>query len=341
MKIITFVVPCYNSQAYMEKCINSLLINKDSDIEIIIVDDGSTDSTAEIADRYEAKYPDIIRAVHQTNGGHGKGVNTGLKYASGEFFKVIDSDDWVDPKALEAVLTALRMFVTSDIPLDMMITNYVYEHVEDGKKNIISYAGIFPENKVFGWENMMRLDPVKYIIMHSVTYRTKLLRDCGLNLPEHTFYVDNMVLYYPLPNVKKLYYLNVDFYRYYIGRVDQSVNEKVMIGRIDQQIKVTNLMLEAHDINKIRESSPKLAKYMVYYLSIMYTITTTLLALDNTPASDKKFYELWERLKSKDIKLYRRIRYFSKAFFMALPGKTGKRVSKALYKIARRVYKFN
>lgn len=341
MKIISFVVPCYNSQAYMEKCIDSLLSTGDRDIEIIIVDDGSTDDTAKIADRYELMYPDIIRTVHQTNGGHGKGVNTGLSHAQGEFFKVIDSDDWVDTKALETVLTALRMFITSDIKLDMMVTNYVYEHVEDGKRNIISYSGIFPENKVFGWEEMMRLDPVKYIIMHSVTYRTEILRECGLRLPEHTFYVDNMVLYTPLPYVKKLYYLNVDFYRYYIGRVDQSVNEKVMIGRLDQQIRVTNMMLEAHDINAIRETSPKLAKYMVYYLSIMYTITTTLLALDNTPESDGKYVELWSRLKSMDQRLYRRIRYFSKAFFMALPGRFGKKTSKALYKLARRVYKFN
>ena len=341
MKLISFAVPCYNSQAYMEKCIDSLLATGDDDIEIIIIDDGSTDKTAEIADDYELKYPGIVRAVHQTNGGHGKGVNTGLEYASGEFFKVVDSDDWVDRKALESVLTALRMFISSDIPLDMLITNYVYEHVQDGKHHTISYSGIFPENRVFGWEDMIRIDPVKYIIMHSVTYRTKVLRSSGLKLPEHTFYVDNMVLYNPLPNVKKMYYLNVDFYRYYIGRVDQSVNEKVMIGRLDQQIRVTNMMLDSHDINKIKEREPKLAKYKIYYLSIMYTITTTLLALDNTSESDRKFVELWERLKERDIRLYRRIRYFSKAFFMALPGKSGKKVSKALYKIVRRVYKFN
>ncbi len=341
MKIISFVVPCYNSQEYMEKCINSLLVNNDSDIEIIIVDDGSTDNTASIADKFEADYPDIIKTVHQTNGGHGKGVNTGLKYATGEFFKVIDSDDWVDPKALEAVLTALRMFVSSDIALDMMITNYVYEHVADGKQNIISYTGVFPENKVFGWEDMIRIDPIRYIIMHSVTYRTKLLRDCGLVLPEHTFYVDNLVLYHPLPYVKRMFYLNVDFYRYYIGRTDQSVNEKVMIGRIDQQIKITNILLDDHDLNSIKADSPKLGKYMIYYLSIIYTITSTLLALDNTPQSDQKFVELWQRLKDKDNKLYKKIRYFSKAFFMALPGKAGKRVSKAIYKIVRRVYKFN
>lgn len=340
MKIITFVVPCYNSQAYMEKCIDSLL-PAGKDIEIIIVNDGSSDKTAEIADRYEREYPDIIRAVHKENGGHGSGVNTGLKLATGEFFKVIDSDDWVDKKSLEAVMTALKMFIESDIPIDMMIANYVYEHVEDNKRNRISYAGIFPQNKVFGWDDMIRLDPVKYIIMHSVIHRTKVLRDCNLVLPEHTYYVDNLVLYNPLPTIKKMYYLNVDFYRYYTGRPDQSVSEAVMTKRIDQQLKVNNLLLDAHDLSKIRKQSPKLAKYMTYYLSVMYTISTALIAIANNDEADRKRDELWARLRNRDKWLYRKIRFFSKAFFMSLPGKAGKKVSVSIYRIARKVCKFN
>lgn len=340
MKIITFVIPCYNSQAYMEKCINSLLPAGD-DIEIIIVNDGSTDNTAQIADRYQNEYPDIVRAVHKPNGGHGSGVNTGLKYATGEFFKVVDSDDWVDGKSLEAVMTALRMFIESDIPIDMMIANYVYEHVEDNKQNRISYAGIFPQNKVFTWDDMIRLDPVKYIIMHSVIHKTKVLRDCGVTLPEHTFYVDNILLYQPLPYIKKMYYLNVDFYRYYTGRPDQSVNIDVMTKRIDQQLKVNNILLDCHNISEIKKQSPKLARYMAYYLSVMYTISTALIAIANNEEADKKRDALWKRLRERDTWLYRKIRYFSKAFFMSLPGSAGKKISVSIYKVARKVYKFN
>ena len=336
MKIISFVVPCYNSQEYMEKCINSLLVNNDSDIEIIIVDDGSTDNTASIADKFEADYPDIIKTVHQTNGGHGKGVNTGLKYATGEFFKVIDSDDWVDPKALEAVLTALRMFVSSDIALDMMITNYVYEHVADGKQNIISYTGVFPENKAFGWEDMMHLDPIRYIIMHSVTYRTKLLRDCGLVLPEHTFYVDNIFVYYPLPHVKTMYYLNVDFYRYFIGRSDQSVNEQVMIKRIDQQLFVTKTMIDFFNPYDYWETNKNCAKYLIHYMDIMMSVSSILLQVSNTAENQAKRKELWQYLKTKNPKLYRTCR-------LSLSGATclPRNIAVAGYKIAQKIYKFN
>lgn len=99
-KLISFAVPSYNSQAYLNKCIDSLLVGGD-DVEIIIVNDGSKDNTAAIADEYAAKYPDIVKAVHKPNGGHGSGVNAGLKIATGIYYKVVDSDDWLIPKRLK------------------------------------------------------------------------------------------------------------------------------------------------------------------------------------------------------------------------------------------------
>ena len=107
MKLITFTVPSYNSAGYMSKCIDSLLGGGD-EVEILIIDDGSKDETGAIADRYEREHPGICRAIHQENGGHGEGINQGLKNASGLFFKVVDSDDWVNEQALTRVLNAIR-----------------------------------------------------------------------------------------------------------------------------------------------------------------------------------------------------------------------------------------
>ena len=103
MKLLSVAVPCYNSQDYMEKCINSILVGGE-DVEILIVDDGSTDKTAEIADKYERDYPEIVRAIHKENGGHGDAVNTGYRNATGKYFKVCDSDDWLDVKACELLV---------------------------------------------------------------------------------------------------------------------------------------------------------------------------------------------------------------------------------------------
>ncbi len=250
MKLLTIAIPCYNSEDYMENCIKSLLCGGD-DVEILVINDGSKDMTPEIANAYEKKYPNIVRAIHQENGGHGAAVNAGILNAKGIFFKVVDSDDWVDQESYRAILAKLREFVGGSETLDMLISNFVYEKQGAKHKKVMRYTTMFPQNRLFCWEDAKHFMKGKYILMHSVIYRTKLLRDCKLELPRHTFYVDNLFVYEPLPYVKNMYYLNVDFYRYFIGRADQSVNEKVMISRIDQQIKVNKIMVDAYDLWKI------------------------------------------------------------------------------------------
>lgn len=196
MKLLTFAIPCYNSAAYMEKCINSLLAGGD-DVEIIIVDDGSTkDNTLEIAKKYEALYPGIVKAIHQENGGHGEAVNTGLRNATGRFYKVVDSDDWVDGKSYKKVLETLKSFSEDNEP-DMMICNYVYEKVGAPRKKVVHYRNVFPIEKMFGWDEMLAKFKVdQYILMHSVIYKTSVLKECALELPKHTFYVDNIFVFY-------------------------------------------------------------------------------------------------------------------------------------------------
>ena len=124
MKKISFIVPCYNSENYLERCINSLLVGQD-EVEIIIVNDGSTDNTKEIADEYAKKYPHIIKVIHKENGGHGSGVNTGLKKASGTYFKVVDSDDWLDKNSLLELLSAIKEMESSKNEVDLIICNYM------------------------------------------------------------------------------------------------------------------------------------------------------------------------------------------------------------------------
>ena len=216
MKLLSVAIPCYNSENYMRHCIDSLLVGGD-EVEIIIVDDGSTkDRTAQIADEYERKYPSICRAIHQENGGHGEAVNTGLRNATGIFYKVVDSDDWVDEEAFHEVLRTLRRFVYGNQTLDMLISNFVYEKEGAKRKKVMNYNTALPKNEVITWSDVKLFMLGQYILMHSVIYRTELLRECGLELPKHTFYVDNIFVYQPLPHVKTMYYLDVNFYRYYI-----------------------------------------------------------------------------------------------------------------------------
>ncbi len=107
MKLLTFTVPCYNSAGYIRKCVDSLLPSPEQ-VEVIIIDDGSTDETGRIADEYAAKYPDTIKVVHQENGGHGEGINQGIRHATGKYFQVVDSDDWFDTEALQKLLREME-----------------------------------------------------------------------------------------------------------------------------------------------------------------------------------------------------------------------------------------
>jgi glycosyltransferase involved in cell wall biosynthesis len=338
MKLLSIAIPSYNSEAYLSKCIESLLPGGE-DVEIIVVNDGSKDGTAAIADEYAAKYPTIVKALHQENGGHGEAVNAGLRNATGLYYKVVDSDDWVNEEAYLKILDTLSDLVKNNNMVDMMISNYVYE--KEGKKNkkVMQYRTAFPTDQVFTWDDVKFLHVGQYILMHSVIYRTQMLKDCGLELPKHTFYVDNIYVYHPLPYVQKMYYLDVNFYRYFIGRGDQSVNEKVMIGRIDQQLFVTKTLINDCDVWKIKNK--KLRNYMISYLEIMMTVSSILAIRSKTEENLAKKKELWQYLKAQDVRLYKKIRRSVMGNTVNLPGKGGRKISVAAYKVAQMMVGFN
>lgn len=338
MKYISFAIPCYNSQDYMAHAIESILPGGE-DVEIIIVNDGSKDDTLKIAREYEGKYPDIVRVVDKENGGHGDAVTAGLTHASGSYFKVVDSDDWVDEESLHKILALLRRSQDEGEEIDMLVSNYVYEKVGVEHKKCIHYRNVLPQDEIFHWQDIGHFRIDQYILMHSVIYRTDLLKLIQLRLPKHTFYVDNIYVYYPLPHVRKMYYLDVDFYRYYIGREDQSVNEKVMISRVDQQIYVTKTMIDMYDLNKI--SSKKLKNYMINYLAIMMTVSSILLIRSKKQENLAKKKELWTYLKKKDLKVFLKIRYGILGQTMNIPGKPGRKISSLAYSVARRLVGFN
>lgn len=340
MKYITFCVPSYNAAEYMRHCINTLLTGGE-DVEIIIVDDGSTkDNTGEIADEYASKYPTIVKAIHQENGGHGEGVNQGIRNATGLYYKVVDSDDWVDEKALAKLLATIKQKVANSQLIDMYLTNYVYEYTDTDCKRTVSYHNVFPIETIFNFDDTKKFKKGQFIAMHTVVYRTQLLRDINLELPKHTFYVDNVFVYTPIPYIKSMYYLDIDLYRYFIGRSDQSVNENVIMKRIDQHIKVTKIMIEAHDIQQIRQLHKKLARYMSNNISIMMAICSIyLIKIGNKESIDKK-KELWSYLKNKDKKLYKKCKHNIEGL-SATNTKLGMAICKGIYNIARKCLKFN
>lgn len=341
MKLLSIAVPCYNSSAYMRRCIDSLL-PAGEDVEIIIVNDGSKDNTADIAEEYRERFPSIVKVINKENGGHGSAVNAGLERAKGLYFKVVDSDDWVNQSAYIKILDTLKELIQDGKTVDMFISNYVYEKEGEKRKKVMKYHHALPQEQIFTWKDVRHFRVGQYILMHSVIYRTNLLRECGLKLPEHTFYVDNIFVFNPLPYVKTMYYLDVNFYRYFIGRADQSVNEKVMIERIDQQIKVNKLLVDYYVKEKQRIIvNGKVRRYMLNYLDIITTVSSVLLIRSELEENLEKKKELWNYIKEKDRWIWRHLRFGILGNAMHLPGKLGRKITVDGYKICQRIFHFN
>ncbi len=338
-KTLTFCIPCYNSAGYMDHCITSILEGSDfaDDVEIVVVDDGSSkDDTWAKAREWQERHPGIVRAIHQQNGGHGMAVQTGIRCARGAYFKVVDSDDWVDGEALAATLARLRQFIAYDVRVDLLVTNYVFEHVDDGTQKVVEYGFALPRCKVIGWQSIGHFDLSQNLMMHALCYRTEVLRESGLSLPAHTFYVDNIYAYVPLPHCRTLYYLDVDLYRYMIGREDQSVNEKVMVSRLDQQLRVTRIMMEAYHLyDDVPET--RLRNYMFGHLTLMMAASSTYSKLSDAEDAQENLDALWQALRNYDPRMYRHIRYS----LLGIYGNLGPKTTIVIYRIAQRVAKFN
>lgn len=339
-KLLTVAVPAYNSESYLSHCLETLESGGER-LEVIIVNDGSTDQTAAIAQRFVDRSPHIFKLVNKENGGHGSGVNKGLELATGEFYRVVDSDDWVDEEALTSVLNFIEAVQGTSNEPDMLITNYVYEYAYNGTRRRITFKNVFGQEGILSaWSDLgfFRVDQV--FVMHSLTYRTSILRECGLKLPEHCFYVDNLYDYIPLPWVEAITWLDVDLYHYFVGRDDQSVHTPNMIKRIDQQLKVTSIMMKAYHLEEDIPDNYK-RNYMYRLLSTIVVISQIHLNLANTREAELKNQKMWQELKEFDPVMYRKIRNRFLSVMTNLPGKLGRFIERKGFFIAQKIFKFS
>ena len=226
---------------------------------------------------------------------------------------------------------------------DLVITNYVYEKVNEGKSHPIHYRKTLPVGRLFGWDEVGKWATGSYILMHSATYRTELARNSGMKLPKHTFYVDHLFVCYPMMKVEKMYYLDVDLYRYFIGRADQSVNEKVMLSRMDQQLRVNRLMLEL-DTDNIKDKAQR--EYLYYYTEIVTLATVSFLLRLGTKEDEQVMQSFLDEVQEKRPIYYDWI--MQKPFTRHMIGPVRRwphwfcyPVYRFCYQVARRLFGFN
>lgn len=339
-KTLTFIVPAYNMQDYLERCVTSLVaLEHSDDIEVLIVDDGSSDNTADIADRLQEEHEGVVKAIHQPNKGHGGAVNTGIENATGMFLKVVDSDDWVDKDALHTVMVALRAESHKEEPVDLLITDYVYDKVDKINKHTVKFGNILPVGRAITWDEVGHFGVAQYITMHALTYRTEVVRQSKLQLPEHTFYVDFIYSYQPLPFTKRLMYLNTALYHYFIGREGQSVETEAMVRRTDQLLRVNNVMLHA---TPDRATIPDgLYKYMIHYFAINAVVTSVCLILSRNRDNYRHKQLMWRNMEAYDSEFAKDVRHKLSSRAINLPGKTGRFLVRQGYNVAKSLIGFS
>lgn len=301
-KLITFCVPSYNSEEFLHFALDSL--RSHTEAEVLIIDDGSKDGTLEVAKKYETECPEIFRAVHQENKGHGGAINTAVSMASGEYFKVLDSDDWVDQHAYDRLIEFLKG-QPEDNKADLILMDYVYQEGRDNPTTRIGFKCYFPTNVTIPLEKMHRhMRMQDNVTLHSAIYRLEVVRQSGVQLPEHCSYEDNFFVYAPLAYVQKVAYIPEGLYQYLIGRDGQSMNRDTCIRKYHDFVKCGELIFKFHDIMKFKESEPKRYRLMRHHLLLGLLFLNIYAQLNASPEAIQDMVDTMARCKEQNPEQY-------------------------------------
>lgn len=276
-KVLSIVVPAYNMEAYLEKCLASIAEAEQLDkLEVMVVDDGGTDGSLAIAQEYARHYPASFRAIHKPNGGHGSVINYGIAHATGAYFKVIDGDDWVDPEALDGLITLLESTDADIIASDYYLVDDRTEKTLERRRAAVDacrYATAHPISAL-GEEGVLKI--------HSLTVRTALLTDNAVRVDEGCFYEDAEFSIYPLAFAATILFDDHGVYHYRIGRAGQSVDPERIKRNKDHHTRIMMALLAFRDAH--RDLDPQtldaIDRAIAYYTQNQYQI---FLSIGNSP----------------------------------------------------------
>lgn len=255
-KILTVVIPAYNIEKYVDQCLGSFVEPQIlKDIEVLVVNDGSSDRTVELAEKYVRNYPDTFRIIDKENGGHGSTINRGIQEAEGRYFKVVDGDDWVDGPALVKLVHFLAKTHS-----DYVVTRYYWVKDGTGERKLEfkePFSGVEYEKEYA----FSQVSQKVFLKMHALTIRTEILRKIP-KIDEHCFYVDMEYVLFPVPYIQTVTFLQEVVYQYRIGLPSQSMNMRSMQRNEDNYTRVLNRLLAYYAI--LREEA--VPEYCLAYL---------------------------------------------------------------------------
>lgn len=266
-KILTIIIPTYNMEKYLRRCLDSLIIDEESmkKLEVLVINDGSKDSSSQIAHEYQDKYPDTYRVIDKDNGNYGSCINRGLKEATGKYIKVLDADDYFDNLSVSKYQECLK-----NINADLIITNY----------NIVDESGrITRENiskmnpmEIYNADNIINTPTFDLIQMHAFTYNRHVFDNLNYHQTEGISYTDQEWIFTPMANVNTIVSLPLNIYQYFVGRIGQTMDPAVLLRSLGHTEKGTLSMLSSYKQLRVNEAKNTfLKKRILNRLNYIYT----------------------------------------------------------------------
>ena len=239
MKLLTVSVAAYNVEAYLDKCLGSFADDRLAEgLEVLVIDDGSTDRTAAIAKEWQERYPAIFRLISKENGGHGSTVNRGMAEAQGKYFRVVDGDDWVDTDALVSLLKELE-----ETDTDMVLDQRTFVDMQTGRETRNPYPGGTPLSRPVPFLEYAEGRYADFYNLHTLSVRTELLREWQIRLQEGIFYVDYEYVLKTTARCRTVTFLPLFVYYYLVGNSAQSVDPANYVRRISHHRQMTEEVL--------------------------------------------------------------------------------------------------
>lgn len=335
-KLITFAIPSYNSEAFLSIALESLIPGGE-EIEVLIINDGSVDKTADVAKDYVRKYPGIFRLINQNNKGHGGAINTAIKEAKGLYFKVLDSDDWVDKHALISLLEHIRQSKDED---DLILMDYTYRFGYQEIGDTMVYTRSIKPGRHYEFDEVKSFSIKEAITLHSSTYALRVLKEANISLPEHVSYEDNLFVYIGLAHSKSLYYIHESLYQYFIGREGQSMSDAVMSRKMPQLLDATSKVFTYMDIMPLRKTQRGLYRLLRHHLRMNVFYACYGCQYKGNNDSNRMMIECFKKLKKSNPKQWRAVRRKPSVRMVSGRGRLGKGVAKILIGIAHKVFSF-
>ena len=318
-KLLSIVIPTYNMEKYLRKCLTSLVVPEDKmdKLEVLVINDGSKDSSSKIAHEFQDKYPQTFKVVDKENGNYGSCVNRGLKEYTGKYIKVLDADDSFDNEALEEFLDKLL-----SIDVDMVITDF--DKVDPEGNAFFFHRYDFPKAVAFNVKDIDDSRKLYGLAMHSIAYNRRVFVDLNYKQTEGISYTDQEWTFLPMTKVSTMEYLPIRVYKYLFGREGQTMNIEVVNKHISHYFKIlTNRFSELS--NRKLHVPGQIEDYLHYKTMVMASFVyrsvllrkvgslDDLINLDNMiKKTTPKLYQDLDKQKTKGPIGFKYVRYFHK-----------------------------